>query len=165
MGNKLRTVIYMKKLIAFVMPIKFIAGGVLAGLIGFYMVVGTLYAHFTEAKFEYSIPFAFILQGAVLAIVIAILWEVFFGEMVIKKWRFFKRALMFNFSLVFLIVICFLTSFVLPTDWAHLWLIGAVILTLGISVMSGLNEIYYRKTGSRYNEMLQIYKEKQGITK
>jgi len=155
----------MEKLITFVMPIKFIAGGVLAGLIGFYMVVGTIYARFTGVEFEYSLPFSFILQGAVLAIIIAISWEVFFGEIIIKKWRFFKRVLMFNLSLALIIALCFLTSFVLPTDWAHLWLIGAVILTLGIAVMSGLNEIYYRKTGNRYNEMLRIYKEKQGITK
>ncbi|MCL2577273.1 MAG: hypothetical protein FWE27_04400 [Defluviitaleaceae bacterium] len=155
----------MKKLMNFVMPIKLIAGGILFGLIGFYMVVGTLYAQFTGVEFEYSIPFAFILQGAVLAVVIAILWEIFFGEVIIKKWRFFKRALVFNFSLIILIAICFLTSFVLPTDWAHLWLIGTGILTLGISVISGINEIYYRKTGERYNEVLRIYKEKQDMTK
>jgi len=53
----------------------------------------------------------------------------------------------------------------LPTDWAHLWLIGTGILTLGISVISGINEIYYRKTGERYNEVLRIYKEKQDMTK
>jgi hypothetical protein len=165
MENLLRMVMFVNKLIAFVMPIKFIAGGVLAGLIGFYMVVGTLYSRFTGAEFEYSIPFSFILQGAVLAFAIAISWEVFFGEVIIKKWRFFKRALMFNLMLVLLIVICFLTSFALPTDWAHLWLVGAGILTLGIAVMAGLNEMYYRKTGNRYNEMLRAYQERQSITK
>jgi len=153
----------MKKMLDFVMPVKLIAGGVLFGLIGFYMVVGTLYARIRGAEFEYSIPFAFIIQGAILAIAIAVLWEVFFGEMIIKKWRFFKRALIFNLSLFLLVMICFLTSFVLPTDWAHLWLIGTGIITLGIAVMSGLNEVYYRKTGKQYNEMLRIYKEKQGV--
>jgi len=153
----------MKKLMGLIVPIKFIAGGVLAGLIGFYMVVGTLYARFTGAEFEYSIPFAFILQGAALAVVIAILWEVLFGEKIIKKWRFFKRALVFNLSLVLLITICFLTSFALPADWVHLWLIGVGCIVLGIAAMSGLNEIYYRKTGKHYNEMLRVYKEKQGV--
>jgi len=38
----------MKKLINFVMPMKLIAGGVLFGLIGFYMVVGALYARFAD---------------------------------------------------------------------------------------------------------------------
>jgi len=155
----------MKKLMAFVIPIKFIAGGILAGLIGFYMVVGIFYARFTGAEFEYSIPFAFILQGAALAIAIAILWEVFYGGKIIKKWRFFKRALAFNLSLIFLIAICFLTSFALPTDWAHLWLIGVGSIALGMAIMSGLNEIYYRRTGERYNEMLRIYQEKQGAIK
>ena len=158
-------VICMKKMMDFVMPLKLIAGGILFGLMGFYMVFGTLYARFTGAAFEYNIPFAFILQGAVLAIVIAVLWEIFFGETIIKKWRFFKRALIFNFSLMVLIAICFLTSFVLPAEGAHLWLIGVGIIALGMAVMSGLNEIHYRKTGKQYNEMLRIYQERQGETR
>ena len=71
------------------------------------------------------------------------------------------RALVFNLLLMLLITICFLTSFVLPSEWAYLWLIGAGCIALGIAVMSGLNEIYYRKTGERYNELLRIYQEKQ----
>ncbi|MCL2405488.1 MAG: hypothetical protein FWC92_08075 [Defluviitaleaceae bacterium] len=155
----------MKKLIATVIPLKLIAGGILFGLIGFYMVVGTLYARLTSADFEYSVPFAFIIQGAVLAIAIAVLWEVFFGENVITKWRFFRRAIAFNFALIVLVAICYLTSFALPTGWEHLWLIGTAVITLGIAVMSGLNEIYYRKTGARYNEMLRIYKQKHDQAK
>ncbi|MCL2373600.1 MAG: hypothetical protein FWC78_09415 [Defluviitaleaceae bacterium] len=150
----------MKKLMDFVMPIKLIAGGILFGIIGFYMVVGSLYAHFTEAEFEYSIPFAFIVQGAVLAVAVALLWVILFGDTVIKKWRFFKRALVFNALLVALVAICFVTSIVLPLGWAHLWLVGTVVICLGISIMSGLNEIYCRRTGQRYNEMLRIFKEK-----
>jgi len=149
----------MRKFVDFIMPIKLIAGGVLAGLIGFYMVVGTLYARISGADFEYSIPFAFILQGAAIAICIAALWEVFFGEVVIKKWRFFKRALTFNAALVALIIACFFTSFALPSDWAYLWLIGTVVIAAGMGVMSCLAEVYYRKTGERYNEMLRVYKE------
>jgi len=156
----------MKKFMSFIMPMKLIAGGIFAGLIGFYMVVGTLYTQFTGAAFEYSIPFAFIIQGAVLAVAIATLWGVFFGEMVIKKWRFFKRAFAFNLSLIIVIALCVLTSFALPMpgDWAYLWLIGAGIIALGISVMSGLNEIYYRKTGERYTEMLHLYQQKKACS-
>ena len=149
----------MRKFVGLIMPMKLIAGGVLAGLIGFYMVVGTLYAHISGADFEYSIPFAFIIQGAVLAICIAVLWEVFFGEAVIKKWRFFKRALVFNAALVALVVVCFITSFGLPSDWAYLWLIGAGVIAVGMGVMSCLAELYYRKAGERYNEILRVYKE------
>jgi len=153
----------MKKLMDFVMPVKLIAGGVFFGFIGFYMVVGLLYASITGATFEHSIPFAFLAQGAVLAIVIALLWEVFFGEAVIKKWRFIKRALIFNLLLMVLIVACYLTSFALPGDWAYLWVIGTGVIALGIAVMSGLNEVYYRRTGERYTELLRVYKEKQGV--
>jgi len=151
----------MKNLITFVMPVKMIAGGVLFGFIGFYMVFGILYSRFTGAEFEHSVPFTFIWQGAALAIAIAISWEVFFGDAVIKKWRFFKRALMFNLSLIILTTICFIVSFALPTDWDYLWFVGIVAITLGMAIISGLFEIYYRKAGEKYNEMLQIYKKKR----
>jgi len=153
----------MKKMMDFIIPIKLIAGGVLFGFIGFYMVVGMLYAQFAGIEFERSIPFAFIAQGAVLSIVIAFLWEICFGEAIIRKWRFFKRALAFNLSLMLLIIACVLTSFALPTDWAYLWIVGTGVIAAGIAVMSLLNEIYCRKTGKQYNEMLRIYKEKQGV--
>ena len=132
-----------------------------AAPVAYEVAQGTLYARFTGADFEYSIPFAFIIQGAALAIVIAVLWEIFFGEKIIKKWRFFKRTLAFNFLLVIVVALCFLTSFALPTDWAYLWLIGVGTIAFGIAVMSGLNEIYYRQTGKRYNEMLKVYHERQ----
>ena len=147
----------MKKLVDFVMPMKLIAGGVLAGLIGFYMVVGAIYARVSGADFEYSIPFAFIIQGAVLAICIAVLWEVFFCEIIIRKLRFFPRVLMFNASLAALIAASVLTSSVLSSDWAYLWLTGATAIAIGIGVIACLAEVYFRKTGQRYNELLRAY--------
>ena len=153
----------MKKLIAFIMPVKFVAGGILFGLIGMYMVAGTINARLTGAEFEYSVPFSFILQGAVLAIIVAALVEVFFGETVIKKWRFFKRALFFGLSLIILIVVGVLISFTLRGDaWVYLWLIGIIVITMGI-IVAGATEIYYRKTGERYTELLRAYKEKQDM--
>ena len=141
------------------MQIKLIAGGVLMGLVGFYMVVGTIYARISGAEFEYSVPFAFIIQSAVLAIVISLLWQVFLGEIIIKKWRFFKRAIVFNLSLLMVIAFCFFASFALPIpgEWSYLWLIGASCITVGIAVIAALNEIYYRKTGSHYTEMLRAF--------
>jgi len=150
----------MKKLMDFVMPIKMIAGGVLVGLVGFYMVVGTIYARFSGVEFEYSVPFAFIIQGAVLALAIALLWELFLGETIIKKWRFFKRAIGFNLSLLVLVVLCFVTSFALPTDWANLWLIGTYAITIGMAVIVGLSEIYFRKTGRHYTQTLRAFQAK-----
>ena len=144
----------------FIVPLKFIAGGVFAGLIGFYMVVGALYAHITDAAFEYSIPFAFIIQGAALSMGIALLWGLCFEDAVIKNWRFFKRALLFNILLVGLVAVCFLTAFALPSDGATLWLAGAGVLALGFSVMAALYELYCRKTGQRYNELLRIFQQK-----
>ena len=153
----------MKKLMAFIMPVKLVAGGILFGLIGFYMVVGTLNARITGIEFEYSIPFSFILQGAVLAIIVAALLEVFFGETLIKQWRFFKRAAMFGLSLLILVVVGVLISFTLRGDaWVYLWLIGIIVITMGI-IVAGITEVYYRKTGERYTELLRAYKEKQDV--
>jgi len=152
----------MKKLMDIVMPIKMIAGGILVGLIGFYMVVGTIYAQISGAEFEYSVSFAFIIQSAVLAVVISLLWQIFLGEVVIKKWRFFKRAIVFNLSLLVVIVLCFFASFALPIpgELSYLWLIGACCITVGIAIIAALNEIYYRRTGKHYTEMLQVFQGK-----
>jgi len=147
----------MKKMMNFIARVKFIAAGVFCGLIGFYMVVGTLYTRFRGLDFDYAIPFAFIIHGAAFALVTATLWEVFFGE-TIKHWRFIVRALAFDLLLALTILACFATSFILPQDWAHLWLAGVLVIAVGIAVISCVCEWYFRKTGERYNEMLRVFK-------
>ena len=153
----------MRKLMAFVMPVKLVAGGILFGLIGLTMVVSTLHARLTGVEFDYSLPFSFILQGAVLAVIVASLLELFFGETLIKKWRFFKRAKMFCLSLIPLIVILFFLPFALRSEaWLYLWFIGIVVIAMGI-IVAGITEVYYRKTGERYTEILRAYKEKHDM--
>jgi len=149
----------MKKMMNFLVPVKFVAGGVLAGLLGFYMVVGALYAYLRGLDFVYSIPFAFVIQGAVLAILIAAVWELCMGDTIIKKWRFVARAWLFNGLLAVLVGVCFATSFVLPADWAYVWLTGAGVITVGFAVMAGLYEWYCRRVGKRYTEALHRYQE------
>ena len=153
----------MKKLMTFVMPIKLVTGGIFFGLIAIFMIVGTLNASITGADFDYSVPFYIILQGAALAVIVATLLEVFFGETVIKKWRFFKRAKMFALSLAILLAVIFLLSFTLRGDnWLYLLSIGIIVITMGI-IVAGITEVYYRKTGERYTELLRAYKENQEL--
>jgi hypothetical protein len=148
----------MKKIMAFVLPIKAMAAMIFAGFICLYMISGVLYAVVTGVEFNYMIPFVFVLQGLGLSVLISVLWEIFFGNAIIKKWRFFLRHLMFGISLLALLAICFLTFLAVPTEWAKLWLITAGIAAVGVITISGIGEMYYRKTGKRYTEILKTYK-------
>ncbi|MCL2592828.1 MAG: hypothetical protein FWD82_05625 [Defluviitaleaceae bacterium] len=148
----------MKKLVEITQPIKAFAAIMFAGLICLYMVSGILYAFFTGAEISHSIPFVFIIQGMGLTLAIAILRELVFADFIIKKWRFFQRVIAFSILLIILLGICTLTFLAIPTEWSALWLISASILALGVTVISGISEIYYRKTGAWYNEMLRVYK-------
>jgi len=148
----------MRKLAEVTTPIKFFAASMFSGLVCLYMVSGFLYAFFTGEEVSYSIPFIFVIQGMGLTLVIAILRELFFGDFVIRKWRFFLRTTVFCISLIALLFACTLTFLAVPTEWAFLWLISASVLALGVTVIFGISEMYYRKTGEWYNEVLRNYK-------
>jgi hypothetical protein len=147
----------MKKLMDFLMPIKFFAAMIFVGLMCLYMVSGIIYAHFADVDFYYSIPFVFAIQGLVLSLLIALMWEVFFGDVIIKKWRFFRRIVMFKMSLLVLFAVCFLTSFGIPTHWTGAWFIAILCLMTGIIAIAGLSELNHKKTGKRYTEVLRAY--------
>ena len=152
----------MRRLVEITQPIKAFAAMMFAGLICLYMVSSVLYAFFTGAEIGRSIPFIFVVQGLGLTLVISILREIILGDWIIKTWRFFNRIVLFCVLLVALLIVCTLTFLAIPTEWSFLWLISASVLALGVTVIFGISEIYYRKTGQWYNEMLRIYKnEKQ----
>jgi hypothetical protein len=65
---------------------------------------------------------------------------------------------MFEISLLGLLAVCFLTFLAVPTDWAKLWLIVAGIVAVGVITISSIGEMYYKKTGKRYTEILKNYK-------
>jgi hypothetical protein len=155
----------MKKLISFVVPMKAYAALIFAGMIWLYVVSGVLYAQLTGAAFDYSIPFLFILQGLVLSMLISTLWSVFISDVLIKKLRFFARFLLFGFSLMILLSLCFLTFFAIPTNWAKLWLAVTAVIVFGIVILSCLSEIYFRKTGKLYTEALALYKAEMASDK
>jgi phosphatidylserine synthase len=142
----------------FVMPLKAFAAGIFSGLMILYMITGFVFAGFTGEAFNYSIPFIFVFQGLILSILISILWGLFFSNVIIKKWRFFLRHIMFELSLLSLLAICFFTFLAIPTEWSKLWLIVAGILAFGVIILSSLSEMYFKKTGKHYTEMLKAYK-------
>jgi len=151
----------MKRLVEITQPIKMFAGAMFAGLICLYMISSILYTFFTGEEVTSSIPFTFVVQGLVLTLVIAILREVILGEFVIKKWRFFSRIVVFCIAMLMLLAISAFTFLAIPTELAYLWLASASALALGVTVIFGVSEIYYRKTGKWYNEVLRNYKERR----
>jgi len=148
----------MKKLMEFVMPLKAFSAMIFAGLVILYMVSSVLYTHFTGIEYGYSIPFVFILQGIGLSVLISLLWGLYFSNVIIKKWRFFLRHIMFEISLLALLAICFFTFFAIPTELANIWLIASGIVALFVIMLSSLSEMYFKKTGKRYTEILKNYK-------
>jgi len=150
----------MKKLVDFITPVKSFAAMMLAGLVILYMVTGTAYALVTGADFDYSIPFVFILQGAGLTMIIALLREIILSDRIIKKWRFFRRMMLFSLALLLLFAVSFFVVFAIPAGWAYLWLAATALLMAGMTVIFGLSEFYYKKTGDWYTQMLQVYKDK-----
>ena len=153
----------MKKLMTIVMPVKLVAGGIFFGLIALYMIAATINARVTGAEFDYSVPFYIIIQGAALAMIVAFLVEIFFGETLINNWRFFKRAKMFSLALIALMIFCILLPFVLRVGNMYYFLaMGVITSVMGIIVVA-ITQVYYRKTGQRYTELLQAYKAKQNM--
>ena len=148
-----------RRLMEIFMPLKMFASAIFAGLMILYMVSGVGFAFFTgEEGFNYSIPFAFVLQGLLLSALISLLWGVLFSDVFIKKWRRFPRLIVFSFSLTALLVVCVMTFIAIPTDWANLWLITCGCIGFGLIVFAFVNEVRFKATGRRYTEVLNKYK-------
>ena len=152
----------MKKMMQFVMPVKSLAAMVFAGLMCAYMAAGSLYAVITGTPFKYNIPFAFVLEGLMLSIVIAILWIVLLSDTFIKRMRFSPRLILFAVGLAAALGLCFLVFFARHTDWAKLWLIVIGVFVFAVIALSVLAELYFKATGRRYTELLKDYQTKIG---
>jgi len=149
----------MKKITDLVMPIKFFAAMIFFGLIALYVAGGILHAAITGDTIEYAVPFIFVFQSMGLSIAIAMLWALFFGEATGKKWRFFVRYTIFSLLMLILLVICFFTFLAIPIEWAYALSSVALTVFVGTTVFLSLNELYYKRTGERYLEILNAYKK------
>ena len=128
------------------------------GLIVMYVLSGMLYTALTGQAIEHSVPFMFIFQSLGLSLVISLLWALFFNEIFIKKLRFFQRYTMFSLSMLILLAVCFFTFLAVPAEWARFWMFATLMFFAGTTVFFSLNELHYKKTGERYMEMLNTYK-------
>ena len=149
----------MKKIAALVMPVKFFAAMIFFGLITLYVVSGILNAVIMGETIEYAVPFVFVFQSMGLSIVIAVLWAFFFSDIIISKWRFFKRYILFALLMLILLVTCFFTFLAVPAEWTIIWFLVTMIVFTGATIFLSLNELHYKKTGERYMEILNAYKK------
>jgi len=147
----------MKKILSFIMPVKSLAALFFAGLMCAYMVAGALYAAFEEPSFQYTIPFIFVLEGVGLSIVTALLCEFLLSDRWIKKMRYLPRLLIFAVAMIAALTACLLIFFQWHTNEAKLWLIVAGLVVAAIGVLSIIGEVYFRKTGKKYTEILKQY--------
>ena len=132
---------------------------VFSGLIILYMASVFIYINVTGEEIDYNIPFALVLQGIGLSVLISLLWNLFFSNVIIKKWRYFIRHILFELSMLVLVSISILTFLAIPMDTTKLWLIAVGAVSLFIIILFGLCEMYYKKTGKRYTEILKAYQE------
>ena len=149
----------MKRIFEIVLPFKSFTAMIFSGFMILYMVGAIIYSTITGHLFNYSIPFAFVLQSIGLSVIISVLWGVFFSKAIIKKWRFFLRHIMFELSVFSILGLYFLTFFNISSEEAKLWLIIAVIVAFFVILLTSICEMYFRKTGKDYTEMLKIYKK------
>jgi len=140
------------------MPVKTLAAMIFAGLMCAYVAAGALYGLIVYRGFEYTVPFIFVIQGVVMSIVIAALWEYLFGDDWIKKIRYFPRLVIFSASMTVLLTLGLLAFIPWHTNEAKLWLIVAGFVIAAIGVLSIIGEAYYRVTGKKYTKLLEEYK-------
>jgi magnesium-transporting ATPase (P-type) len=136
---------------------------VFSGLILAYIISGALYSSIKQVQFEDTMPFIFILRDLLLAILIAAFWQIFLTDYYIKKMRYYLRIILFVGTLSILLLGFFAIFYVAPVDWAKLWLIIAGLFVLLIAIISIACELYFRKTGKQYTEILEKYKKKRGM--
>jgi len=148
----------MKHFLNTVMAAKTLAAMIFSGLICAYVAAGYLYAWLIhKGPFNFTIPFIFVLEGVGLSLVIALLYNLLFGEDSASRRRFFPRLVIFAVVLAAALVACLLVFFPFHTDWAKLWLIVAGCVVAVIVVLSVAAELYLRATGKRYTELLKRY--------
>ncbi|MCL2826193.1 MAG: DUF3488 domain-containing protein [Eggerthellaceae bacterium] len=153
----------MKKFVAFIVPVKAFAAYIFAGLMCLYMAAGALYATaWADPAFAFNIPFVFVIEGAVLSLLIALLWAAIFNEKANQKRRWFPRLILFSVLLFALLAVCLLVFVAMPTNEAKLWLAVAGFFVCCTILVSILVEAYYKVTGKRYTEILKEYQARQG---
>ena len=153
----------MNKRVSFAFRIKTMAAFVFSGLILTYIISEFLYSSINHMPFTDNMPFIFILRDLLLAILIAVFWQIFLTDNIIKKIRYYLRIILFVCTLSILLFGFFAIFYVAPMDYAKLWLIIAGLFIILIAIISIACELYFRKTGKQYTEILEEYKKKTDL--
>lgn len=145
----------MNKMMAFVLPMKNFAAMIFSGFIILYMVTGVFYGSIYKQTFDYKIPFTFVLQGLVLALLISYFWFILFHPK--RKSRTFIRLIAFAMIVFGLVNFSALLLFAASTEWAALWMVTTMMISIGVIIIALLGEYFFRKEGKRYTEKLKDY--------
>jgi len=149
----------MRRLVELVMPMKFFAAMIFFGLVALYVVGGVAHSIITNEAIEYAIPFVYILHSMILSLVFSVIWALFFSEEAGRRWRFFMRYTLFATIIFLTLIVSFFTFLAIPAEWAAALLLVMLVVFVGATSFLSVNEMYYRKTGERYMEILNSYKK------
>lgn len=143
----------MKKAVEIIVAVKNIAAMAFTGMVMLYMVFGELFG-------LTSISFSLIWQAIFIALICGVLQFIAFSDYVIKKMKFSRRSLLFIVPLYAAI-----SAFAVCFSWFPIsapgWGLFTVIFFVIFAIMAAAFEAYFRITGNRYTQMLNIYKTKQ----
>jgi len=154
----------MKKLIELMVPVKSFAAMLFAGFVCLYIFGGFVYGAFIDETFVYSISFWHLIAGIGFSMGLSLLWGFTFSDVVIKKWSFVKREMLFVLLVVLFGVAGFIKMQVIfASPGQDLLLIVAGVVLVFVIVLSLLSEWYFRKTSLRYTAMLKLYQAEVGF--
>jgi hypothetical protein len=112
------------------------------------MIVGYISTLITGTEFYFSLPFAFILHGVIITLIISGVWVMLFG--LNKSWKFIVRYSLFLITLIILYVLSIFNPIMNSIAGYHLWLICSFIVVFGsMTGFSIANEKYFINKGER----------------
>ena len=113
-----------------------------------YMGIGAINARISEADFNYYIPFAFLIHGVIISLMVSGAWVLCFG--LIKTKGFIFRYLFTLITILALYGITLLFPVIISKESYFIWVISSFVSAfLFLTGVSVLNEMLYKKTGAR----------------
>ncbi|MDR2546114.1 MAG: hypothetical protein LBC96_01210 [Lachnospiraceae bacterium] len=154
----------MKKMLDWLVPVKSLAAMFFTGFIVLYMIIGVGVSYIggtssLDSGKVAAIPFPYVLQSMVFAIVMALLWSALFSDIWIEKMSYFVR--LFVFVMVLFIVFTgygFILYFY-DQEFSYLWVAVPYLVLVGIVITSLIFRGYFQILGRRYTAALAEYKE------
>ena len=113
-----------------------------------YMGIGAINARISGVDFNYYIPFAFLIHGVIISLMVSGAWILCFG--MIKAKGFVFRYLLTLIIMLVLYGITFLFPVIISKESSFIWVISSFVSALlFLTGVSALNEMQLKKTGVR----------------